>query len=604
MTALEALNLAAPIADAYMSVEERLLVRIARQLSLNDDHQLNEVSRWQLKQLAKHGLLRQDAHKIIAAGTKGIPGNVAETVRQAIDDTLAEDGIQGMWHDKQFAESAANSVKHYRNQAKNVYNQVNTVMKYKAESTFVRAVNTVAEKWTAEQRREQSEIANKQDVLNILNSNTASVVSGAESRTKAVRTTIHEMAQKGIPAFVDRSGREWSPEAYVNMDIRATVKNTALEAQFSTMDSLGQDVFEVSSHPGSRPKCRPWQGKLISRSGKTTEITDINGRKHKVIPLSQTSFGEPDGLFGINCGHRPRGVSDGLFRKSSVEYDDTEDKELYNKVCRQRELERRVRKSKTEADMLEAAGDTEGAKEVRRKMAEQNKALKAYCDSNGLKYRSDRVRTYGSVKPPEKHYLKGDYSIKFNKVSGTKEITENLAKEFSAQHDKAAKLFGFEKLDKMKAVEIDAYRNDGIYGHFAPNSGVVTIYGAGGKDGRAFMAKVAKEMKKKGSWSTDSPLHAYRHELGHAIQEQLSASDSGYAEKLKMITDLRQGILDDLTKLPESDIIKEKAKILSVYGIDDTDKIDEFISEGIAEYLNGKPRPTAKKIVDILLGRS
>ena len=416
MTALEALNLAAPIADAYMSVEERLLVRIARQLSLNDDHQLNEVSKWQLKQLAKHGLLRQDAHKIIAAGTKGIPGNVADTVRQAIDDTLAEDGIQNMWHDQRFAESAANAVKHYRNQAKDVYNQVNTVMKYKAESTFVRAVNTVADKWqvlrntelagtsqgsilrkTAEQRREQAEIADKQGVLDILNSNTASVVSGAESRTKAVRTTIHEMAQKGIPAFVDKSGREWSPEAYVNMDIRATVKNTALEAQFSTMDSLGQDVFEVSSHPGSRPKCRPWQGKLISRSGKTTEITDINGRKHKVIPLSQTSFGEPDGLFGINCGHRPRGVSDGLFRKSSVEYDDTEDKELYNKVCRQRELERRVRKSKTEADMLEAAGDTEGAKEVRRKMAEQNKALKSYCDSNGLKYRSDRVRTYGSV---------------------------------------------------------------------------------------------------------------------------------------------------------------------------------------------------------------
>ena len=399
MTALEALNLAAPIADAYMSVEERLLVRIARQLSLNDDHQLNEVSKWQIKQLAKHGLLRQDAHKIIAAGTKGIPGNVAETVRQAIDDTLAEDDIQDMWHNQQFAESAANAMKHYRNQAKDVYNQVNTVMKYKAESTFVRAVNSVADKWTQEQRRAQSEIANKQDVLNILNSNTAAVVSGAESRTKAVRTTIHEMAEKGIPAFVDKSGREWSPEAYVNMDIRATVKNTALEAQFSTMDSLGQDVFEVSSHPGSRPKCRPWQGKLISRSGRTTEITDINGRKHKVIPLSQTSFGEPDGLFGINCGHRPRGVSDGLFRKSSVEYDDEEDKELYNKVCKQRELERRVRKSKTEADMLEAAGDTEGAKEVRRKMTEQNKALKSYCDSNGLKYRSDRVRTYGSVKP-------------------------------------------------------------------------------------------------------------------------------------------------------------------------------------------------------------
>ncbi len=439
MTALEALNLAAPIADAYMSVEERLLVRIARQLTLNDDHQLNEVSKWQIKQLAKHGMLRQDAHKIIAAGTKGIPGDVAETVRQAIDNTLAEDGITDMWHDQQFAESAANAVKHYRNQAKDVYNQVNTVMKYKAESTFVQAVNSVADKWTAEQRREQSEIANKQDMLNILNSNTASVVSGAESRTKAVRTTIHEMAQKGIPAFVDKSGREWSPEAYVNMDIRATVKNTALEAQFSTMDSLGQDVFEVSSHPGSRPKCRPWQGKLISRSGKTTEITDINGRKHKVIPLSQTSFGEPDGLFGINCGHRPRGVSDGLFRKSSVEYDDTEDKELYNKVCKQRELERKVRKSKTEADMLEAAGDTEGAKEVRRKMAEQNKALKSYCDGNGLKYRSDRVKTYGSVKPSPKHM--SNVGNTWTGAEPTKHTAAEIAELNQYAADKGIKLY-------------------------------------------------------------------------------------------------------------------------------------------------------------------
>lgn len=463
MTVLEALNLAAPLADTYNEVERRLLVRIARQLSLNDEHALNEVSKWQIKQLAKHGLLRQDAHKIIAAGTKGIPGDVAETVRQAIDDTLAEDGIQDMWHNEGFSESAKNAVKHYRAQAKNVYNQVNTVMKYKAESTFVGAVNSVAEKWTREMRREQAELANKQGFLDVLNSNTAAVVSGAESRTRAVRTTIHEMAQKGIPAFVDKSGREWSPEAYVNMDIRATVKNTALEAQFSTMDSLGQDVFEVSSHPGSRPKCRPWQGKLISRSGRTTEITDINGRKHKVIPLSQTSFGEPDGLFGINCGHRPRGVSDGLFRKSAVEYDDTEDKELYNKVCKQRELERKVRKSKTEADMLEAAGDTEGAKEVRRKMTEQNKALKSYCDSNGLKYRSDRVKTYGSVKPKQNESGFAVHENEKAKTSGKGKHPLNVqainTKEYTEKFSGIGKSHVVDTCVKNEAISIMNHRD-------------------------------------------------------------------------------------------------------------------------------------------------
>ena len=190
---------------------------------------------------------------------------------------------------------------------------------------------------------------------------------------------------------------------------------------------------------------------------------------------------------------------------------------MYDKVCKQRELERRVRKSKTEADMLEAAGDTEGAKQVRQRAAEQNKQLKAYCEGAGLKYRTDRVRTYGSVKPAKSHFLKGNYSAEFNRVSGAKEITESLAKEFSDQHDKAARIFGFEKLTKMSSVSVMPYHNDGFYGSFTPTSGVVTIFGAGGKDGKAFMAKVAKEMKKKGAWSTDSPLHAYRHELGHAI---------------------------------------------------------------------------------------
>lgn len=455
MTALEALNLAAPLADTYSAVEQRLLVAIARQLSLNDDHSLNEVSKWQIKRLARLGMLRKDAARIVAAGTKGVPADFTDTVQQAITSALAEDGLVDMWQNESFAESAKQAVRHYRRQAQSVYNQVNTVMKYKAESSFVRAVNSVADKWTQDMRRQQSEIADKQAVLDILNSNTADVVNGSAARTRAVRTTIREMAQRGIPAFVDRAGREWSPEAYVNMDIRATVKNTALEAKFSVMDSLGQDVFEVSSHPGSRPKCRPWQGKLISRSGKTTEITDLHGRKHKVIPLSQTSFGEPDGLFGINCGHRPRGCTEGVFTKSAVAYDDEADKELYNKVCRQRELERKVRKSKTEADMLEAAGDAEGAKEVRRRMAEQNRQLRAYCESNGLKYRSDRVRTYGSVKPA-KVSPTPMVAPPVEKPTDIRSRCDELRKQYSDEVKAAEKLKA-----EYKQLEAKVYFGDG-----------------------------------------------------------------------------------------------------------------------------------------------
>lgn len=152
-------------------------------------------------------------------------------------------------------------------------------------------------------------------------------------------------------------------------------------------------------------------------------------------------------------------MSDGLFRKSSVEYDDEEDKELYNKVCKQRELERKVRKSKTEADMLEAAGDTEGAKEARRKMTEQNKVLKSYCDSNGLKYRSDRVRTYGAATPKKALDKSGESGIikarqlaqkktfnyrDFDEVVDEKSVSE--LKQYAAEKMGISHISGIDKL--------------------------------------------------------------------------------------------------------------------------------------------------------------
>ena len=150
MTVIEALNLAAPLADAYNAVESRLLVAIARQLTLNDNHERNEVSKWQIKKLAKLGQLDKDAAKIIAAGIKGVPADFADTVQKAIEATLAEDGLTDLWHNQASSESAKKAVEHYRAQAKDVYNQVNTVMKYKARSSYVNAVNSVADKLTAE----------------------------------------------------------------------------------------------------------------------------------------------------------------------------------------------------------------------------------------------------------------------------------------------------------------------------------------------------------------------------------------------------------------------------------------------------------------------
>ena len=82
-------------------------------------------------------------------------------------------------------------------------------------------------------------------------------------RQQAIRDTIKEFNEKGIPAFVDKRGREWTPEAYVAMTLRATAGNTATEAMFARMEDRGLSLVQVSEHPGARPNAQKIRGKSL-----------------------------------------------------------------------------------------------------------------------------------------------------------------------------------------------------------------------------------------------------------------------------------------------------------------------------------------------------
>lgn len=206
----------------------------------------------------------------------------------------------------------------------------------------------------------------------------------------------------------------------------------------------------------------------------------------------------------------------------------------------------------------------------------------------------------GKTYQPEKiKHLKGSYSVKFEKVSGSPEITPQLAKEFSDEYDRFQEKF--RKLSSVRSVEVKPYENDGIFGDYNDNSGVISIYGAGGKDGKTIISKVASDMKKSGKWSTSSPYHAFRHELGHALQKQLKESVHDYEKRLDKIEEIRKSIFDGLTGLSESDIIEMKKKKLSLYGLESDKELDEFISECVAEYCSKKPRKVARDVVNVLL---
>ncbi|MCM1024638.1 MAG: phage minor capsid protein [Prevotella sp.] len=220
-------------------------------------------------------------------------------------------------------------------------NLVNTVMQYKAGSAYKNLVNKIYDD------------TKRQELLGVLGKHTLEVASGGVSRQEAVQNCIKEFAQKGIPAFVDKLGREWSPEAYINMDIRTTVNNTANAAQDACCDRYDLDLIQISSHMGARPKCAEDQGKIYSRSNRSGICHDGDGNEIPFYPWSSTSYGQPDGILGINCHHHKypflacKEKRTGVNFQRYLPYDQEENAARYKEFQAQRAMERRVREGDT-----------------------------------------------------------------------------------------------------------------------------------------------------------------------------------------------------------------------------------------------------------------
>lgn len=387
MTTLEQLNLSQPLTDVYTAMETDLMMAIAHQLA--EGGEINATSEWRLKKLAEAGALSKETVRIIASYT-GIQSDlITETIESAamgVADRLepalqacARDGYISAADGTPISESMKNVVTNFRSQAKTDLNLVNTVMQYKAKTSYTTLVNKIYDE------------TKRQELLGVLGKHTLEVASGGTSRQEAVRNCIKEFSQKGIPAFVDKRGREWSPEAYINMDIRTTVNNTANAAQDACCDRYGLDLIQISSHMGARPKCAIDQGKLYSRSNRSGIAHDGDGNPIPFYPWSSTSYGQPDGILGINCHHHKYSFADGVNFQRYFPHDEEENAERYKEFQKQRAMERRVREVSRQADMLEAAGDTEGAKAARRQLRNQRKAYREYSKEHGLAVHNDRL---------------------------------------------------------------------------------------------------------------------------------------------------------------------------------------------------------------------
>lgn len=401
LTPEEILKISEPIEAIYQRTVDDLLINIARHFNISG---WERTRYWEIKKLSEMGALTKESARIIAENTGKAPEEieaaflqVAEKACLDIDPQLKDAAAKGLLQDPGTSPRTSplmrQMIQGYVDQAVDTLNMVNSTMLSSTIAAYQRAIQTAVNEAMVEEAKE------------ILQAGALEVATGQETRVRAIRKAMDQMARAGIPGFYDRAGRAWSPDGYVAMVIRSTSHNAAIKAiQNRQMEYGGGDIFQVSSHPGARPGCYPYQGKFFSWSAGPGTFTDGGGNERQYENINKSSYGEPAGLFGINCGHHPIPMIPGYsYPQPGPTQNEDENREAYEESQRQRQYERQIRDAKRDLEVAKATGDKDAEKKARQKVSMEQAKMRAFIDETGRPRRYDREQI-GSTKASDYGY--------------------------------------------------------------------------------------------------------------------------------------------------------------------------------------------------------
>lgn len=398
LTPKEILEISEPVEAIYQRTVDELLINIARHFKVKG---WERTRYWEIKKLSEMGALTKESAAIIAKNTGMLPEEIEKAFLQVsekacldIDPQLKRAAKEGLLQDPGTDPTTSvlmrDMIQAYVDQAVDKMNMTNQTMLESTRQAFQRAVVKVASD-------EQLEEAKR-----ILETEALEVTTGQETRVRAIRKAMDQLSREGLTGFYDRSGRKWSPEAYASMVVRTTSHNAAIQAVRTRQEEYGGgDIFQVSTHSGARPLCYPYQGRLFSWSSGPGVFIDGAGREHRYDNISASSYGEPAGLFGINCGHFPipmvRGFS---FLQEGPTQDEEENRKEYEESQLQRSLECDIRKAKRDLEMMRAIGDEDAVKDAKQKVGIAQSRMRAFIDQTGRARRYDREQLGNAAKAP------------------------------------------------------------------------------------------------------------------------------------------------------------------------------------------------------------
>lgn len=353
--------------DILARMTDRILARVGR----GDDYILTAADKWRMQTLQDAGFLLEDLQWEIARRTP----YMEREIKAAMEDA----GVKALAHDDALYEAAGlspfplwESPYMVRLMQRNYE---------KTMGTWRNFTGTMAE-------------AAQRSFIEAMDKAYALTASGAIGYAQAVREAINGIVSDGVEVIYKnpKTGkvRRDSIETATLRAVRTGISQATAQIQIARMEEMGVDLVLVSSHMGARPEHQAWQGKVYSRTG----------RKYPDF-ASSTGYGSVTGLCGANCRHSFGPYFEGM-ENPFAHYDAKENSGAYEIEQRQRALERRIRKTKREAQGFRNAAERAqdgGLKfalelDYQKKaalLAKQNRAYNDFCEGNGLKRLPERL---------------------------------------------------------------------------------------------------------------------------------------------------------------------------------------------------------------------
>lgn len=338
--------LAKALLEIYQDAETQLLQRIAKRLAVGID----EPS-WADRQLLAVQALRLDTRQLlILLETKGLEA-LAEAILTAYNRGVALAGTDLMATGNHVAIA---------------FGGVNT----NAVRTLVTEGQRALRAMTLPIQSAQASIYS-----DVVRQTASRMLTGTVTRREASAQALATWARKGITGFTDRGGRSWDMASYAEMVGRTTAGNAIVQGHVDRLVDNGHDLGIISDAPAECAACRPWEGKLVSLTGRTPP-----GRLGEFVVKGSLAQAKDEGLFHPGCRHTLNRFIDGVTRPMT----NTEDPEGDKLRQQQRAKERRIRALKREVLAVEEL-DPVAAKMAKAKLRAYTRDYRSWIEENGLK---------------------------------------------------------------------------------------------------------------------------------------------------------------------------------------------------------------------------